>query len=95
MSALGKISQQRRREAREASMTPEMLMDLATAQGCGEGAAVGSLEIRNFLTGKIRRWTLIAGHRKDQFALRAPDGRTSLPHSATWIMDHLRGRLLK
>lgn len=94
-SRMGKISQQRQRERREAEITPEFLADLASAQPCGEGSAVGAIEIRNFLTGRVRRWTLIRGHRKDQYALLAPDGRTSQPHSATWIMDHLRGRLLK
>lgn len=95
MSALGKISQRRQRERREVEITQEFLANLASAQPCGEGSAVGSIEIRNFLTGGIRRWTLVRGHRKDQYALRAPDGRASQPHSATWIMDHLRGRLLK
>jgi hypothetical protein len=94
-SRMGKRSQDVQRELRESEITPELLMDIETAQACGEGSAVGSIEIRNFITGKVRRWTLVRGHRKDQYALRSPDGRTSRPHSATWIMDHLRGRLLK
>jgi hypothetical protein len=89
-SRMGKISQQRRREGREAAMTPEILRDLDSAQRFGPGAPIGSIEIRNFLTGKVTRWTLLGGDRLNNYALRTTDGRTSKPHGLTWIMDGIR-----
>lgn len=92
-SAMGKASQRVQAERRLAAVTPEYLAEIATTQLCCEGAVVGSVEIRNFLTGTVKRWALVQGHRKDRFAMRAPDGRKSTPHSATWIMDRLRKHL--
>ena len=87
---MGTIYQQRQREKREAAITPEILADLASAQPFGPGAPIGSIEIRNFLTGKVTRWTLLSGNRLNNYALRTPDGRTSQPHGMAWIMTGLR-----
>jgi len=54
-SAMGKASQRVQREAREAALTPDILRDLAAAQPFGPGAAIGSIEYRNFLTGTVKR----------------------------------------
>lgn len=76
-------------------MTPEMLMEIDSAQPFGEGAAIGSIEYRNFLTGAVKRWTVIGGNRRNNYALRTPDGRTSKPHGLTWILAKLRPVLLR
>lgn len=73
-----------------ADITPEHLADLASAQPFGPGAAIGSIEYRNFLTGNVHRWTIIGGDRRNNYALRTPDGRTSKPHGWAWITYKLR-----
>ena len=92
---MGRASQAAPRARREAAMTPEILRDLAAAQPCGPGDPIGSIEVRNFLTGKVTRWTLLRGDRINNYALRAPDGRASKPHGMAWIMAKLRRIILR
>lgn len=47
-----------------------------------KGDAVGSLQYRDFATGKITRWVVEIGDRRDQRVFRSPDGR--LGRSAGW-----------
>ena len=93
MSAMGKASQRIQAERRMADITPEILAELASSMPSGSGTPTGSIEIRNFRTGTVRRWTLLQGDRANQYRLRSPDGRTGKSISATRICDLLRGRL--
>lgn len=90
MSAMGKVSQRVQAERRMAGITPEILAELASAMPLGPGTPTGSIEIRNFRTGTVRRWTMLQGDRRNQRRLRAPSGKTGASISATRIMDLLR-----
>lgn len=94
-SEMGNRSQAVRRAAREAEITPEFLMDLASAQPFGHGAAIGSLEYRNFLTGRVTRWTILRGDRINNYQLRSPDGRVSRPHGLAWLLEKVRVVILR
>jgi len=94
-SSMGKRSQQIQQERRMAGITPEYLAELASAMPSGPGAPVGSIEIRNFRTGTVRRWTILQGTRANQYRLRHPDGRTGASISATRIMDRLRSTIAR
>ena len=71
----------------------ERMAEIAAHPPVRSGDAVGSLEYRDYRTGKVRRWTVLHGERRDQVALRAPDGRRTNSHGWTWILNHLRGFL--
>lgn len=92
MSAMGKRSQQVQAERRMAEITPEILAEIASAMPTCPGTPTGSIEIRNFRTGTVRRWTMLQGDRSNQYRLRSPDGRTGKSISATRIFELLRGR---
>jgi hypothetical protein len=89
-SAMGKASQRVQAARRLSSVTPEYLAELASAMPFGKGDPTGAIEIRNFLTGRVLRWTKLRGDRVNQHRLRSPDGRVSKSVSATRIMDRLR-----
>lgn len=93
--AMGKRSQQVRREKRESEITPEFLMDLRANPPLESGDPIGCLQYTNFLTGKVTRWTKLRGSRVNNCVFRTPDGRTSKPHGMSWIMEKLRPILLR
>ena len=95
MSERGKKSQAVQRARREASITPEMRMDIAANPLIAEGSFLGSLQWRNGRTGKVTRWAVLRGNRRNNYVLRTPDGRTSKPHGLAWILKKLRPILLK
>ena len=96
MSALGKKSQQVQAAKRMAAIDPVELADLRANPRITEGDAIGSIEIRNFKTGSVTRWTVLRGNRVNNYQLRTPDGRTSKkPHGMAWITDHLRPLILR
>jgi hypothetical protein len=65
---------------REKPVDPEILADLDSYPPISEGDAIGSLEWRNFRTGKVMRWTVLRGDRVDRVILRHPDGRKTQSH---------------
>lgn len=93
-SAMGKASQRVQRERRIAEITPEFLMDLQANPPLREGDAIGAIEWRNFLTGKVTRWTVLRGDRVNNFKLRSPDGRASKPHGLAWLLGKIRRVIL-
>ena len=94
-SAMGRASQLVQRARREAAVTPEILFEIESSQPCGPGAPIKSIEIRNLLTGKIARWTVLGGPRRNNFILRSPSGKTTRPHGAAWIMSKLRSVFIR
>lgn len=60
-----------------------------------QGDPIGSIQYRNFRTGKVTRWTVLRGDRVNNYQLRTPDGRKSKPHGFAWIMQKLRPLLLR
>jgi len=57
------------------------------------GDALGCLQWTDFRTGKVRRWVIRIGDRSDRVTMHTPDGKCTLSHGWTWVMDHLRGYL--
>jgi hypothetical protein len=98
MSAMGKASQRVQAEARL-----ERARETEAARALWEvlnfprrtGDALGCLQWTDFRTGKVRRWVVEIGARRDQIVLRSPDGRRSGPHGWAWVMDHLRPKLCR
>lgn len=58
-----------------------------------QGDALGCLQWHDFRTGRVRRWTVRVGARRDQVTLEAAAGKRTGSHGWTWVMDHLRGFL--
>jgi hypothetical protein len=95
MSAMGKKSQSVQRERREAAITQEDIMDMRANPALCPGDAMGSIEVRNFRSGAVARWTVLRGRRVNNYRLRTPDGRTSKDHGMAWIATKLRPVILK
>lgn len=97
MSAMGKASQRVQAAKRMERVTPEYLRDMEEIEIANlprkKGDALGSLQWTDFRTGKVRRWTVRIGARRDQITLHSPDGRGTGSHGWSWVMDHLRGYL--
>jgi hypothetical protein len=89
--AMGRRSQAVQAQQRMADVTVDDLTDALSIPQ--QGDAIGSLQYRDFRTGKVRRWTVLRGDRADRVVLRSPDGRQTQAHGWTWVMDHLRGYL--
>jgi len=80
-----------RDRAERDAQEPERLLELAAFPPLTQGDAIGCLEYRDFLTGRIRRWTILRGDRSNRIIVRTPDGRRSNPHGWTAILCSLRG----
>lgn len=82
-----------RRDAEE----PERMRELAeiTAQNYPRqsGDVLGTLQWTDAASGKVRRWIIRIGSRRDQVTAETPDGRRTGSHGWTWLLDHLRGYL--
>ena len=95
MSEMGKKSQAAQREIRESSITDYDRMEMQANPPFGTGDALGSIEVRSFVTGTVSRWTVLRGRRINNYRLRTPDGRTSKDHGMAWIVTKLRPLLLR
>lgn len=84
------------RARRDAEM-PERIHELAEIETQNlprkTGDPVGCLQWTDFRTGKVRRWVVEIGARRDQIVLRSTTGKKTGSHGWTWVMDHLRGYL--
>ncbi len=93
---MGLASQAAQRARREAEM-PERMREMAEIDVMNlprrEGDALGCLQWMDFRTGKCRRWIFRIGDRADRVTMEAMDGRRTLSHGWTWVMDRLRGHL--
>lgn len=95
MSALGKRSQEVQAARRLAALDPSDIADMLANPPPSPGDAIGSLEVRNFRSGRVARWTILCGSRRNNYMLRTPNGRRSNPHGLTWITVHLRPIFLR
>lgn len=94
MAELGRISQAKRAARRMAAIDPEELAEMLANPPVTDGDAIGSLEWRNFLNGKVTRWTVLRGNRVNNYRLRSPDGRKSKPHGLAWLLAKVRHIIL-
>jgi len=95
MSRLGQLSQAVQRAKRLAAVDPEALADMLANPMPAAGETIGSIELRGFRSGAVARWTILRGPRRNNYARRTPDGRTSRPHGLAWILNCLRRVLLR
>jgi hypothetical protein len=94
---MGIASQKAQRERREADM-PERMREMAEIAMMNlprrEGDALGCLQWSDFRTGKVRRWVVRIGDRSDRVTLETPEGTATRSHGWTWVMNHLRAKLV-
>jgi hypothetical protein len=58
-----------------------------------QGDALGCLQWTDFRTGRVRRWAVRIGNRRDRITVEAP-GESPLPgHGWTWFLTLLRKHL--
>ena len=95
-SAMGKASQRVQSERRMVD-APARLREMAERDTENlprkQGDALGCLQWTDFHTGKVRRWTVRIGDRRDRITLESPDGRKTGSHGWTWALAHLRSYL--
>jgi hypothetical protein len=65
MSERGKKSQAAQRARREAAITPEFLMELKANPTLGPGSVLGAIQWTNHITGKVTRWAVLRGDRRN------------------------------
>jgi len=58
------------------------------------GDALGCLQWTDYSTGRVRRWVVRIGLRRDQVTAHTPDGRSTASHGWTWLLYHLRKKLV-
>ena len=58
------------------------------------GDALGCLQWTDYRTGRVRRWVVCIGARRDQVTASSPDGRVTGSHGWTWLLTHLRSKLV-
>lgn len=95
-SAMGKESQRVQAARRMAEMS-DRAREQAEIESLNyprrEGDAMWGIRITNYATGKVWKWTLRIGKRKNQVTMHAASGKATGSVSMTWIMAHLRGYL--
>ena len=95
-SAMGKASQRVQAEQRMAD-APARLREMAEwdVQNLPrkQGDALGCLQWTDFRTGKVRRWTVRIGDRRDRITVEAPGDAPSKSHGWTWFLTQLRKHL--
>jgi hypothetical protein len=58
-----------------------------------QGDALGCLQWTDFRTGKVRRWTIRIGNRRDRITVESPGKNPSPSHGWTWFLTQLRKHL--
>ena len=95
-SAMGKASQRVQAERRMEHMA-ERLREMAEwdVQNLPRktGDPLGCLQWTDFRTGKVRRWTVRIGDRRDRITVEAPGDAPSKSHGWTWFLAQLRKHL--
>lgn len=81
------------RERRDAEM-PQRIRAIAEIETINlprrQGDALGCLQWTDFRTGKVRRWTVRIGCRRDRITVEAPGAKPSASHGWTWFLTQLR-----
>ena len=93
MSAMGKASQRVQAAARLERMA-ERLRDQAEWDVWNlprkKGDALGCLQWTDFSSGKVRRWIVRIGDRRDRITVESPGAEASKSHGWTWFLTMLR-----
>ena len=93
-----KVRWDRDRAKREAQK-PERIRELAdiAAQNLphAPGDILGTLQWTDARTGRVRRWTIRIGDRRDQITAEQPGGKPTRSHGWHWFLTHLRTYLCR
>lgn len=85
------------RQRRESEI-PAIAREIAEAEVANlprkEGDPLGCLQWTDFRTGKVRRWVVRIGDRRDRITVEAPGGGKSRSHGWTWFFLRLREAIL-
>ena len=95
-SAMGKASQRVQAERRMVDAPARLReMEERDVQNMPRkaGDALGCLQWTDFRTGKVRRWTVRIGNRRDRITVEAPGDAPSKSHGWTWFLTQLRKHL--
>lgn len=91
------IASQKAQAARRLADMPARLRELEEIEIQNlprrNGDALGCLQWTDFRTGKVRRWVVRIGDRRDRITVEASGGPTSASHGWTWFLTHLRKHL--
>jgi hypothetical protein len=79
-----------KQDAEMAARARDIILAEAAYPTICDGDAIGSFEYRDFLTGTVKRWTVLRGRRRDQIRLRHPDGRRTRSSGWAWVFTELR-----
>lgn len=78
---------------------PERLRELAAIEAENlprkPGDMLGAFQWTNARTGKVRRWIVRIGKRRDQITFEAPGGPKTKPHGLTWAFARIRSAIVK
>ena len=58
------------------------------------GDVLGVLQWTSASTGKVRRWVIRIGDRRDRITIEAPGEKRSQCHGWSWVMEKLRKHLI-
>lgn len=58
-----------------------------------QGDALGCLEWHDYRSGRVRRWVVRIGSRRDRITVESPVGPASPSHGWTWFLTQLRKHL--
>ncbi len=95
MNAARWAADRARRDAEE----PERIRKLAAIESenlpCKPGDPLGCLQWTDYRTGRVRRWIVRIGARRDQVTLSAPGKQPSSSHGWAWVLTKLRAHLCR
>jgi len=84
------------RQRRELEM-PERIREIAEIDAINlprkQGDALGCLQWTDYRSGKVRKWVVRIGSRRDQITVESPGGKQSASHGFTWFLTQLRKHL--
>lgn len=93
---MGIASQRLQRERRMADL-PERLRELADIEAQNlprrQGDALGCLQWTDYRTGRVRKWVIRIGNRRDRITVESPGLPPSASHGWTWFLTQLRKHL--
>jgi hypothetical protein len=91
---MGIASQRAQAERRMAAVDHVALAEIeAENLPRNQGDALGCLQWTDFRTGKVRRWVIRIGSRRDRITVEPPGGKPSPSHGWTWFLTLLRKHL--
>lgn len=91
---MGKRSQEVQSERRLASLDRHAFEESEIENlPRNQGDALGCLQWTDYRTGKVRKWIVRIGDRRDRITVESPGEKPSASHGWTWLTTKLRKHL--